>query len=271
MAVEWRSFGLLAREGLRDAARRRVVPAVVGLCLLTLAMVNSCTRCSPVVESNGGQLETLAVFGWAGVVTVGILALWCVILAGLVAADHLSSTLEDGSALLVLSRPLSRRTFASARLAGSLIISVAAAFFLLGGAGLLLSIRGGLPLLPAFLAIGATVVNCVAVAALAMVSSLYLPRLVTFLLVIGGTTSVAMANLMSASGMDLGSVFVLLDEMGPPVLSAIVLALSGWSGQPIDGDAGLSVAARLLIWSAGSVSTLLFLFDQRELTHYEPR
>ncbi|HIF97886.1 MAG TPA: ABC transporter permease [Myxococcales bacterium] len=271
MAVEWRPLRLLASEGLRDAARRRVVPAVAGLCFLTLAMVNSCTQCSPAVETTGGQLETLAVFGWAGVITVGLLALWCSILAGLVASDHLSATLEDGSALLVLSRPLSRRTFALARLGGSLTISFAAAFFLLGGTGILLAIRGELPLLPAVLAIGATMVNCIGVAALAMVSSLYLPRMVTFLLVIGGVASVAMANLMAASGMALGTVLSLLDEIGPPILSAIVLALSGWSGQPLEGDAVLNVAVRMGVWAVGSVSTLLFLFEHRELTHYEPR
>jgi ABC-type transport system involved in multi-copper enzyme maturation permease subunit len=271
MAVEWRPLGLLAREGLRDAARRRVVPAVAALCFLTMAMINSCTQCSPVIESNGGQLEALAVFGWAGIVAFGLLALWCAILAGLVAADHLSSTLEDGSALLVLSRPVSRRTFVLARLLGSLAIALAAAFFLLGGAGLLLAIRGELSLLPAVLAMGAAMINCIAVAALAMTSSLYLPRLVTFLLVIAGVSLVAVANLMSASGATLGMVTGLLDEMGPPILSAVVLALSGWSGQPVDSGALLNIAARMLIWTGGSVSTLLFLFDHRELTQYEPR
>ena len=264
-------MGLLAGEGLRDAARRRVAPAVAGLCLLTLAMVNSCTQCSPMVETSGGQLETLAVFGWAGVVTVGLLALWCAVLAGLVAADHLSSTLEDGSALLVLSRPVSRRAFALARLAGSLAISLAAAVFLLGGAGLLLALRGELPLLPAFLAIAVTAVNCIAVAALAMLSSLYLPRIATFLFVIGGVSAVALANLLSASGVELGAVFGLLDEMGPPILSALVWALSGWSGQVADGGAALGILVRMAIWTGGSVSSLLFLFDRRELTHYEPR
>jgi ABC-type transport system involved in multi-copper enzyme maturation permease subunit len=264
-------MGLLAREGLRDAARRRVVPAVAGLCLLTMAMVNSCTQCSPVVQTAGGQLESLALFGWAGVVTIGLLALWCAVLAGLVAADHLSSTLEDGSALLVLSRPVSRRAFALARLAGSLTISFAAALFLLGGAGLLLAMRGDLPLLPPLLAIGVTVANCVAVAALAMLSSLYLPRLATFLFVIGGVSAVALANLMSASGIALGMLFGVLDEIGPPILSGIVLALSGWSGQPPDGAEALNVAVRMAIWMGGSVSSLLFLFDHRELTNYEPR
>jgi glycerol uptake facilitator-like aquaporin len=115
------------------------------------------------------------------------------------------------------------------------------------------------------------VANCVAVAALAMLSSLYLPRLATFLFVIGGVSAVALANLMSASGIALGMLFGVLDEIGPPILSGIVLALSGWSGQPPDGAEALNVAVRMAIWMGGSVSSLLFLFDHRELTNYEPR
>ena len=271
MALEWRPLGLLAREGLRDAARRRVVPAVAALCLFTMALINSCTQCSGVVETNGGQLEALAVFGWAGIAGLGLLALWCAILAGLVAADHLSSTLEDGSALLVLSRPISRRTFALARLLGALAISLAAVFFLLGGAGVLLAVRGGLSLAPAVLATLAAMVNCTGVAALAMTASLYLPRLATLLLVMGGVSMVAVANLMAASGAPMGSVTGVLDQMGPPILSAVILALSGWSGQPMDGNAALDIGARMLIWTGGSVSTLLYFFDHRELTLYEPR
>ena len=136
---------------------------------------------------------------------------------------------------------------------------------------MLMAFRGDLSLMPAGLAIAGAMVNCIAVAALAMVSSLYLPRMATFLLVMGGVASVAMANLMSASGMALGSFFGILDQMGPPLLSAIVLALSGWSGQPLEGAEVLNVLARMGIWTVGSVSTLLFLFDHRELTHYEPR
>ena len=59
MSIEPEPLALLAREGLHDAARRRVVPAVAGLCLLTLAMVNSCTQCSPMVKTPGGELEAL--------------------------------------------------------------------------------------------------------------------------------------------------------------------------------------------------------------------
>jgi hypothetical protein len=39
----------------------------------------------------------------------------------------------------------------------------------------------------------------------------------------------------------------------------------------VDSGALLDIAARMLIWTGGSVSTLLFLFDHRELTQYEPR
>ena len=51
----------------------------------------------------------------------------------------------------------------------------------------------------------------------------------------------------------------------------MVLGLSGWSGQPMDGNAVLDIGARMLIWTGGSVSTLLYLFDHRELTLYQSR
>ena len=56
-------------------------------------------------------------------------------------------------------------------------------------------------------------------------------------------------------------------QTGAPLLSAIVLALSGWSGQPFAGSDLLDVGLRMLIWTGGSVSTLLFLFDQIRLQY----
>ncbi len=271
MGSEMRALVLLAREGLRDAARRRVVPAVVGLCLLTMALVNSCTQCSPRVETSDGGVAVFEVFAWGGMAAISILATWCVILAGLVAADHLSSTLEDGSALLVLSRPISRRTFAFARLLGALAVSVGAAVFVLGSTAMLLAWRGGLPLAPALLAILATIASCMVVGSLAMVSSLYLPRIVTFLAVIGGVATIALANLMSASGVPLGEISRLLDEMGPPILDSVIFSLRPWSGEAYDGASMLNMLARFAVWGGGSLATLFFLFDHRELTHHESR
>ena len=62
-----------------------------------------------------------------------------------------------------------------------------------------------------------------------------------------------------------------LDQMGPPILSSIIISLGPWSGKAYEGASALNVLIRFAVWGGGSVTTLLFLFDQRELTHYEPR
>ena len=54
-----RVFGLLAREALADATRRRIVPLIAAMALLSLFFVNTCTSCSAdraicVVQFNNG-------------------------------------------------------------------------------------------------------------------------------------------------------------------------------------------------------------------------
>jgi len=266
-----RVFRLLARESLRDAARRRIVPAVVVLCLLTLGSINSCTTCDTQITTNGMESSSLDVLGWIGVSVMGVLAVWSVILAGMLASDHLSASLEDGSGLLLLARPVSRRQFVVARLAGTLVIAQSAVIIMMGGAAGMLSVRGDLVVWPSLLAVFATLVNCLTVAALAMLFSLFLPRIVTFLCVVGGVGWTAIANLMSASGLELGIIGGLLNGFGPPILSGVMMPLAVWSGQAGNWAAGLDVVFRLGLWAFASVSSLLFIFDRQELTRFEPR
>ena len=100
MRIETDQLRILSLESLRDAARRRIVPAVLVMCFLTLFMLNSCTSCSGDlrVERNVASLEIL---GWGGLAAFTSLALWMVALSGLLAADHLSSALDDGTAQLI--------------------------------------------------------------------------------------------------------------------------------------------------------------------------
>ena len=264
-------FRLLARESLRDAARRRIVPAVVVLCLLTLGSINRCTTCNAQITTNGTNASSLDVLGWVGVSVMGLLAVWSLILAGMLASDHLSASLEDGSGLLVMARPVSRRQFALARLAGTLVIAQLAAIVMMGGASGMLSLRGDLAVWPALLSILATLINCITVAALAMLSSFFLPRIVTFMCVVGGVAWTAIANAMSVSGLSLGIVGGLLDGFGPPILTGVVMPLAVWSGQAVAGASALDVVLRLGLWASASVFFLLFIFDRQELTGFEPR
>lgn len=264
-------FALLTRESLRDAARRRVVPAVIALCLLTLGSINSCTTCNAEITTTGVDASSLDVLGWVGVSVLGVLALFCVALAGLLASDHLSSSLEDGSGLLILTRPVERRTFVFSRLAGTLCVSGLATFVMMGGASLMLALRGDLAVMPALLALLVTWMNCISVAALAMTLSLFLPRVATFLCLVGFVGWTSMANLISISGGGLGFVSHMLNDFGPPILTAVVVPLAEWAGQPMQGVSSLDLVFRLGLWVFASISSLLFLFQQQELVRFEPR
>lgn len=264
-------FSLLTRESLRDAARRRVVPAVIALCLLTLGSINSCTTCNAQITTTGVDASSLDILGWVGVSVLGVLALFCVMLAGLLASDHLSSSLEDGSGLLILTRPVKRTTFVLSRLAGTLCVSGLATLVMMGGASLMLVLRGDLSVMPALMALAVTWMNCLSLAALAMMVSLFLPRVATFLCLVGFVGWTSMANLISMSGGGLGFVSQVLNDFGPPILTAVVVPLADWAGQPTGEVSSLDLVFRLGLWMFASISSLTFLFKQQELVRFEPR
>jgi len=192
-------FGPLAREAIADALRRRIAAAVALAALVSVLMLESCTSCSPSVNVNGQLREMSELAGPAGLGAFVVLGLWVIALAGVLAADHLQSTLEDGSALLALARPIARDSFALARLAGVLGLAFCAGLVMLGSAAALLATRSGLPVAPALAAGAACTLGCIAVAALAMTASLLLPRAATLLLVLGGVWLSAFANASAPS------------------------------------------------------------------------
>jgi ABC-type transport system involved in multi-copper enzyme maturation permease subunit len=269
--VEIGALRLLTLDGVRDAARRRVVPVVLVVCFLSLMMINSCTQCSADVQIQGDTTRVLDVLAWAGVAVYGVMALWCIALAGLLASDHLSASLEDGSAQLLLSRPVGRGTLVLSRLLGSLVVSLGAGLVLLLGATFFLVTRSGLSLEPALWATVSTLLNATTIAALAMVASLYLPRIAIFLLLFTGIALFAGLNLFSVSGSELGGIYKVLDAIGPPLVSAIAVTLAPWSGQEPQNIGPFVVALKLVGWVIGSLALLLFVFGRRELTDLEPR
>ena len=132
-----RVFRVLAGEAFRDAMRRRIVPVIAVVSLLSLVLVDGCTACgTPSVVQDGVPIELPTIAGWAALVIFGVLALWVIVLAGVLASDHLVEPLDDGSASLVLARPVGRSTFALTRLVGVLGITFVTGAVLLGGASL---------------------------------------------------------------------------------------------------------------------------------------
>lgn len=257
-------FWLLAREALADALRRRIAFAVAVAALLSVAMIDSCTSCAAPIQVNGELRELSELAGPAGLGTFVLLGLWVIVLAGVLASDHLRTTLEDGSALLSLARPVSREAFALARLAGVLGLSYAAGLVVLGSAATLLAVRSGLPWLPALFAGGACALGCVVVAGFAMAASLVLPRAATLLLVLGGVWLIALANGLGAFT-QVGGWLGALDRAGPPLASAMALALAPWlEGATFVGDP-VQVVARLVAWAIGALLLLAYAFRRVEL------
>jgi ABC-type transport system involved in multi-copper enzyme maturation permease subunit len=258
------AFGWLAREALADALRRRIAAAVAVAALVSVAMLDSCTSCAPSVTVDGEVRELTELAGAAGLGTFVMLGLWVIALAGVLASDHLRATLEDGSALLSLARPVARDSFALARLAGVLGLALGAGVMVLGAAAGLLSARSALPVLPAVWAGSACALGCVVVAALAMAASLVLPRAATLLLVLGGVWLIALANGLGAFT-QLGGWLGWIDRVGPPLGSSMAIALAPWlEGGRVAGDAA-QVGSRLVAWGIGAVLALLGGFRRVEL------
>jgi hypothetical protein len=259
-------FRALAAEALVDAGRRRIVPVIAVVSLLSLLAVNSCTSCTPTFTVDGEVSDTAQIAGWSGMVMLAALSLWTVVLAGVLASDHLARTLSEGTAALVLARPVGRHAFALARLAGALGVAFATGAVLLGGAAALIHLRLEVGLGPAAWAALACAGGAVAVAALAMMASLFLPQTATVLLVLVSVGAITSVNLLAQFGAHPGTVAEALERFGPPLCTAVLIALAPWiEPVAVSGDP-LAIAARLALWAAGSAVLLAIVFRRHEIS-----
>jgi ABC-type transport system involved in multi-copper enzyme maturation permease subunit len=258
-------FAALAREAVADALRRRIVALIALLALFSLLFVDSFTSCSLRVAQNGEEVALESLAGLGGVLVSVVLGLWTLVLAGVLAADHLAEPLADGSANLLLSRPVSRGAFALSRLAGVLALALGVGAVLLGATGFLLQARQGLPpgaLLGAFAACAA---GAVTVGALAMTASLALPRSVVALLVFGGVWSLAGIELAARLGATLTGLPGALERFGPPLAGSMLAALSGWLEAAAGHADPLALAMRSIAWAVASAALLVLAFRRVEL------
>ena len=260
------AFALLSREALADATRRRIVPLIAVMALLSLLFVDSCTSCSPEVTVQGQEVPLSGVSGLLGLVVMVVLGLWTQVLAGILASDHLAEPLADGSAALVLSRPVSRGAFALSRLAGTVLLALGTGAALLLATALLLQVRQGLEAGPALAAGLACALGTVTVGALAMVASLYLPRVATALAVLGLVWGIALVNAFGRVGADLGGWVGVIDGLGPPLATGMVVALRPWVA-PLEVSADpLDALLRGAVWAAGSLVLVVAAFRRVELS-----
>nr|ADI22012.1 hypothetical protein [uncultured myxobacterium HF0200_01L06] len=258
---------ILVAEAVRDASRRKIVAVIFAMSVISLFFVDGCVSCSSVNITVEGEARSLPdVAGVAGAALITLLGLWGVLLAGILSADHLQQTLEDGSANLTLTRPVSRNQFAAARLLGALAVSLTAAFVLLGVAGFWLDERNGLAMGPVFISMAACLVGAVTTGALGMLSSLWLPRIATTLAVVLGVAVMTVANgvalFREAPGQGL---LALIDRLGPPLASSLWLPLGSWTPQIATQVDPVFLGLRALLWAALSVAALLFAFRRAEI------
>jgi ABC-type transport system involved in multi-copper enzyme maturation permease subunit len=266
MAIDLRQLGILSQEGVREASRRRIVPVVIVISLLSLMMMNSCTSCDTQISVNAEMAAPIDLLGWAGAGIYLVLGLWSVLLAAMLAADHLSTALDDDSALLLLSRPVSRETLVVSRLLGSLGVSLGAGILLLGGTTAMLVSRSDLALSPALNAIFAVVLSATTFAAIGMTLSLYLARIATFMLLMITVGMISSLNLVGMSGHELGGLYALINGYGPPLATTIVASVLPWSGQSLPEGAGVALLVRQSVWLCGSLFALIYAFKSKELT-----
>jgi hypothetical protein len=259
------AFGALALEAVRDAVRRRIVPVIAVVSLFSLLAVDQCAGCDATLTWRGEHGVVPDVTGWTSLVLGAVLGLWTVTLAGVLAADHLAESLADGSAALVLARPVGRGQFAAARLAGALAVALTTGAALLGGAALLLHLRLGLPLLPAAHAWLACALGSIALGALAMTLSLHLARIATALLILAFIAAIALVDLLVLFSVELEGIPLVFERFAPPLVTTLVSALSPWvGGVPIEGGAA-GLWLRLLLWSGAASGLLAVAFRRVEI------
>jgi len=265
------SFRLLAAEAVQDAIRRRVVAAIAVVSVLSLLGIDGCTTCAGgSIVVNGEPTELPQIAEATGLITFSVLALWCIVLAGVLAAEHLTQPLDDGSATLSLARPVGRGAFVFARLSGALAIAFATGLLLLGATAGLLNVRTGLALEPALAGLVPFAVGSVTVAALAMSLSLAIGRTANVLFVFSWVGAIALANGLSLAGREPSGALGWLDALGPPLASAVVVAVSGWVPQLELAVDPADVVFRTVLWAGGSLVVLWWCFSRVELGRQAP-
>jgi ABC-type transport system involved in multi-copper enzyme maturation permease subunit len=260
-------FCALAGEAFRDAMRRRIVPVIAVFALLSLLAVDSCTSCagSGQVVENGAQVTVDDISGWTGMLIFSVLSLWMMVLAGLLASDHLAETVLDGSANLVLARPVRRSEFVLARLTGALGIAYATGAVVLTVSAYLLHFRNGVSLGAALWAGLACAAGALVVAALAMTLSLRLARVATAMSVLFFVGAITLVNAFTLFGASLGRLGSILQHFAPPLCTAVVVFLKPWIAPVVPAVDPTIMVLKLAFWIVASVLVLLATFQRQEL------
>lgn len=261
-----RAFVPLTFEAVRDGLRSRAGLGVALAGILCLMIVHRCTGLEVVASGfDGREIDPTAMTRMLGPVLYGMVALFLVAAVGLVAADGLARPIEEGSVSLWLARPVSRSTYALARLAGALLLGGGTGVVVLLAATGLLNLRHGLALGPGALGAAIFFFEAIVVAGIAMAASLVLPRLVTLFLVVLWIQLVVFANTAHMLGARPGGWLGTMEQMGPPLGTALLFAVSPWVGVETNFEQAAWVFGRLGAWAIASALLVVVAFRRIEL------
>ncbi|HEY8494596.1 MAG TPA: hypothetical protein VIN04_11930 [Myxococcota bacterium] len=266
-----RAFAVLALEAARDALRRRFALALAILLALSLLWARACTGIGAEISLNDQRIDPALLAGFLAPLLFSVQALAVLLVAGVLASDHLARPLAEGSAALWLARPVAREVWAGARLAGALAVALAAGAVLLGGTTAMLVSRHGVDWGPALAASLATAFGALVVAALAAAASLAVGRTAVLLALGVGVPLQFFANAaglmaeLAGAEAPMPGLLGAIDRFGPPLGTAVFAATAGWNPHVDASGVLLPFLGRLALWAGAALALLLLGMRRSEL------
>lgn len=118
----------IAKIGIKECLRQRVVYGIFIMAILFILLGKGCNPGK--IRGNDLLLDKEAKQSLIVNVAFHGLVLWSIMLSGLLSASVLSKEFEDGTALMTLSRPLSRGSFVAGKILSCFTVSVLNLFLL---------------------------------------------------------------------------------------------------------------------------------------------
>ncbi|MFC1591896.1 ABC transporter permease [Thermodesulfobacteriota bacterium] len=167
----------IAKIGFKECLRYRVVYFIFVMALVFIYMGKGCNPGT--VKGEGILFDQDSLQQMAMTVAFHGIVFWSMLLCGLISANVLSRDVEEGTAAMTLSRPLSRSAFIAGKLLSILMVSCLNMFLLGTIFFTLFQSESGQLNLWLFGGFGIVVFSLMLFALINLFFSLFLPRLVT--------------------------------------------------------------------------------------------
>ncbi len=167
----------IAKVGFKECLGYKLVYFIFLMALLFILLGRSCSPGE--ITGNDILFDAQARQNLAMKVAFNGIVLWSIMLCGLLAANILSKELEEGTAVITLSRPISRALFAAGKLLSVLMVSVLNLFLLGFIFFVLFYFEAGYVNYNIFAGFFLMILNMLMYALMLLLCSLYVPRFIT--------------------------------------------------------------------------------------------